>query len=135
MICDGDAKTIATLNEKKPYGDLVTIIKDECVGHIQKRMGNRLEKVMVDFRRDKRVARAKMKVLKDQLKELKVVEKEKMKAQIEREKSAGLRKGRNGKGIMQLMKENSGEGSRTGMSNSGPRAKSGPRCNYIWPTR
>ena len=106
MICDGDAKTIATLNEKKYYGDMVTIIKDKCVGHIQKRMGNRLEKVMVDFRRDKRVARAKVKVLKDQLKELKVVEKEKMKAQIEREKSARLRRGRKGKGIMQLMKEN-----------------------------
>ena len=47
-----------------------------------------------------------MKVLKDQLKELKVVEKEKMKAQIEREKSVGLRRVRKGKGIMQLMKEN-----------------------------
>ena len=94
------------MNEKKPYGDLVTIIKDECVGHIQKRMGNRLEKVMVNFKRDKRVARAKVKVLKGQLKELKVVEKEKMKVQIEREKSAGLRRGRKGKGIMQLMKEN-----------------------------
>ena len=105
MIYDGDAKTIATLNDHKPYGDLVTIIKDECVGHIQKRMGNWLKKVMVD-RRDKRVARAKIKVLKDQLKELKVVEKEKMKAQIEREKLVGLRRGRKGKGIMQLIKEN-----------------------------
>ena len=93
MICDDDAKNIATLNDQKPYGDQVTITKDECVGHVQKRMGNRLEKVMVDFRRNKREAKTKVKVLKDQLRELKVLEKEKMKAQIERRKTEGLRKG------------------------------------------
>ena len=92
-------KKIATLNDHKPYGDQVTITKDECVGHVPKRMG-------IDFRRDKRVAKRKVKVLKDQLRELKVVEKEKMKAQIEREKTEGLRKGRKGKGLMQLTKEN-----------------------------
>ena len=95
VICDGDAKTISTLNDHKPYG-----------GHVLKRMGNMLEKEMVDFRRDKKMAKTKVKVLIDQLRELKVVEKEKMKAQIEREKTECLRKGRKGKGLVQLMKEN-----------------------------
>ena len=65
VICDGDANTITTLNDHKSYGDQVMITKDECVGHVQKRMGNRLEKPMVDFRRDKSVAKEKVKVLKD----------------------------------------------------------------------
>ncbi len=39
VISDGDAKTIVTLNESKPYGEDVTIIKHECVGHVQKRVG------------------------------------------------------------------------------------------------
>ena len=45
VICDGDSKTISRLNEVKPYGEQVTIIKHECVGHVHKRMGKRLEAV------------------------------------------------------------------------------------------
>ena len=42
FIGDGDAKTFATLQELKPYGPDVELIKHECVGHVQKRMGTAL---------------------------------------------------------------------------------------------
>ena len=45
VLSDGDSKTISHLNEMKPYGEQVTIQKHECVGHVQKRMGKRLETV------------------------------------------------------------------------------------------
>ena len=77
VICDDDAKTIATLNDHKPYGDQVTITKDECLGHVQMRMGNRLGRLL----EGQESGQDKVKVLKNQLRELKVVEKEKMKAQ------------------------------------------------------
>ena len=40
VIADEDGKTIAKLNEAKVYGEVV-IEKHECVGHIQKQVGNR----------------------------------------------------------------------------------------------
>lgn len=45
FIGDGDAKTFATLTELKPYGPNITIIKHECVGHVQKRLGSALRKL------------------------------------------------------------------------------------------
>ena len=45
FIGDGDAKTFAYLTELKPYGEDVEIIKHECVGHVQKRMGMALRKL------------------------------------------------------------------------------------------
>ncbi|GFX90485.1 uncharacterized protein TNCV_4334901 [Trichonephila clavipes] len=44
-IGDGDSKTFSSIAEKKPYGDSVPIEKIECVGHVQKRMGSRLQKL------------------------------------------------------------------------------------------
>ena len=44
-IGDGDAATFACLTKLKPYGEDVEIIKHECVGHIQKRMGTALRKL------------------------------------------------------------------------------------------
>ncbi|GFU08382.1 uncharacterized protein TNCV_4963031 [Trichonephila clavipes] len=44
-IGDGDSKTFLSIAEKEPYGDSVPIIKIECVGHVQKQMGNRLWKL------------------------------------------------------------------------------------------
>ncbi|GFU41228.1 uncharacterized protein TNCV_1848171 [Trichonephila clavipes] len=44
-IGDGDSKTFSSIAEKKPYEDSVPIEKIECVGHVQKRMGNRLRKL------------------------------------------------------------------------------------------
>lgn len=45
VISDGDSKTIQHLNEVQPYGEDVTIVKHECVGHVQKRLGKRLRDV------------------------------------------------------------------------------------------
>ena len=36
VLCDGDAKTIATLNKEKVYE--AEIIKEDCVNHVAKRM-------------------------------------------------------------------------------------------------
>ena len=41
MISDGDCKSHASVVESKPHGD-VAIVKQDCVGHVQKRMGRRL---------------------------------------------------------------------------------------------
>ena len=44
VISDDDSKTITHLNDTvKPYREDVTIVKHECVGHIQKRVGTRLQ--------------------------------------------------------------------------------------------
>ena len=41
-IGDGDSKTFFDILNSDPYGDKCTVIKNECVGHVQKRMGTRL---------------------------------------------------------------------------------------------
>ena len=38
VLSDGDNKTIAALNQLRPYGDIV-IEKSDCVNHVHKRMG------------------------------------------------------------------------------------------------
>lgn len=47
------------------------ITKHECVGHVQKRVGTRLRAVKKIINHDKKMAREKLKALKDELKELK----------------------------------------------------------------
>ena len=42
LIADGDSKTYNLITEKKPYDREVEVKKFECVGHVQKRMENRL---------------------------------------------------------------------------------------------
>lgn len=44
-IGDGDTKTFKAILDMKPYGDNFEIIKSECVGHVEKRMGTRLRNV------------------------------------------------------------------------------------------
>lgn len=41
-IGDGDSKTFKAILELNPYGDKLTVVKNECIGHVQKRMGTRL---------------------------------------------------------------------------------------------
>ena len=43
LIADGDSKTHNALVEDDPYNG-VSIVKHDCVGHVQKRMGSRLRK-------------------------------------------------------------------------------------------
>lgn len=42
FLGDGDCKSFEHVRQKHPYGQDVEIIKQECIGHIQKRMGARL---------------------------------------------------------------------------------------------
>lgn len=44
-IGDGDSKTYASIVKNNPYGDEHSVIKSECVGHVQKRMGTRLRNI------------------------------------------------------------------------------------------
>ena len=44
FVGDGDSKSFKTVSKEKPYGQDYSIEKEECVGHIQKRMGTRLRK-------------------------------------------------------------------------------------------
>lgn len=44
-IGDGDSKTYETVSKEKPYGEDIHISKLECVGHVQKRVGNNLRKL------------------------------------------------------------------------------------------
>ncbi|KAL7304249.1 hypothetical protein TKK_0003443 [Trichogramma kaykai] len=41
-IGDGDCKVYSSISEAKPYGKNYAVIKKECVGHVQKRMGTQL---------------------------------------------------------------------------------------------
>lgn len=49
-IGDGDSKTYKGVVESKPYEDKVEIQKEECIGHVQKRMGARLHKCKKDHK-------------------------------------------------------------------------------------
>ena len=42
MLGDGDVKAIGHINKHKPYGPEVEVSKEECVGHVAKRMYKRL---------------------------------------------------------------------------------------------
>lgn len=44
-IGDGDSKTFKAIVDLNPYGDDFPVIKSECIGHIEKRMGSRLRNV------------------------------------------------------------------------------------------
>jgi len=42
LFCNGDAKTISKLNNCEVYGLNFTIEKEECIGHVGKRLGKQL---------------------------------------------------------------------------------------------
>ena len=42
MLGDSDVKAIGHINKHKPYGPEVEVSKEECVGHVAKRMYKRL---------------------------------------------------------------------------------------------
>lgn len=44
-IGDGDSKTFAAILDLNPYGDDPQVLKSECIGHVQKRMGTRLRNI------------------------------------------------------------------------------------------
>ena len=46
FIGDGDSKAYRRVEQEKPYGEDFTVRKEECVGHVQKRMGTNLRKLL-----------------------------------------------------------------------------------------
>ncbi len=40
-IGDGDSSSFKAVEDSKPYEECVPIVKKECIGHVQKRMGTR----------------------------------------------------------------------------------------------
>ena len=52
FIGDADSSTFQTIEDAKPYGDDI-IVKRECVGHVQKRLGTRLRKLKSSYSKKK----------------------------------------------------------------------------------
>lgn len=46
FIGDGDSKSYKKVCKDKPYGKDIVITKEECIGHVQKRMGTRMRNVL-----------------------------------------------------------------------------------------
>ncbi|XP_052758504.1 uncharacterized protein LOC128202373 [Galleria mellonella] len=44
-IGDGDSKTFKAILDLEPYGNELPVVKSECIGHVEKRMGSRLRNV------------------------------------------------------------------------------------------
>ncbi|KAG8227031.1 hypothetical protein J437_LFUL006651 [Ladona fulva] len=44
-VGNGDAKTFKAILDRQPYGEDFMVIKSECVGHVEKRMGSRLRNI------------------------------------------------------------------------------------------
>ncbi|GBM26365.1 hypothetical protein AVEN_239363-1 [Araneus ventricosus] len=51
LVSDGDGKTHQHLNEIKVYGKNVIIMKEECINHDAKRVGNDLRNVVQDWKK------------------------------------------------------------------------------------
>ena len=52
FVGDGDSSCLGRVREAMPakYGDKYTVVKEECVGHVQKRMGTALRKYKKDMK-------------------------------------------------------------------------------------
>lgn len=72
-VGDGDSKTYSGLLQAKPYGE-TSIIKKECIGHVQKRMGSRLRNLVKNAKVSK--AAHTVKGLKSKMKQQKNVAKQ-----------------------------------------------------------
>ncbi|XP_068081863.1 uncharacterized protein [Anabrus simplex] len=50
MLSDGDAKTHVHLNQIQVYGPGITIVKEECINHVSKRLGTALRNTVRDWK-------------------------------------------------------------------------------------
>ena len=53
MLCDGDSKSFDAVVQEKPYGDQITIEKEDCINHVAKRMGTALRNVVSETKAQK----------------------------------------------------------------------------------
>ncbi|KAK2555955.1 hypothetical protein P5673_022236 [Acropora cervicornis] len=49
FVWEGDRKSYSSICKSLPYGAGVTIPKEDCIGHVTKRMGTALRKVKADY--------------------------------------------------------------------------------------
>ena len=50
FVSDGDSSTLASLMKEKLYGEDCEIIKEDCIGHTQKRMGSALRRLVLEYK-------------------------------------------------------------------------------------
>ena len=50
FIGDGDSKSYAEVKKLAPYGEAVLIPKEDCIGHVTKRMGTALRKLQTTYK-------------------------------------------------------------------------------------
>lgn len=50
FVGDGDSKSYTSVTKSEPYGPGVFIPKEDCIGHVMKRMGTALRKVLTDYK-------------------------------------------------------------------------------------
>ena len=49
LVGDGESRSYSSVCKSLPYGAGVTIPKEDCIGHVTKRMGTALRKVKADY--------------------------------------------------------------------------------------
>ena len=49
-VGDGDTSSFMNVVQSKPYGENLTINKLECIGHVQKRLGSRLRRLVQTYK-------------------------------------------------------------------------------------
>lgn len=49
-VGDGDSSSFTRIAKEKPYGPNVDIKKEECIGHVKKRMGTRLRTLVTNWK-------------------------------------------------------------------------------------
>ena len=50
FVGDDDSKSYASVTKSKPHGPGVFIPKEDCIGHVMKRMGTALRKVLTAYK-------------------------------------------------------------------------------------
>ena len=50
FVGDGDSKSHASVTRSEPYGPGVFIPKEDCIGHVTKRMGTALRKLQANYK-------------------------------------------------------------------------------------
>lgn len=50
FVGDGDSKSYAEVKKMAPYGEAVFIPKEDCIGHVTKRVGTALRKLQTTYK-------------------------------------------------------------------------------------
>ena len=70
MLSDGDSKSYGAIVALKPYGDKVSIEKEDCVNHVSKRMGTALRNLVAKAKAQKRSISGKGKLTEMKIKKI-----------------------------------------------------------------